>query len=93
MFKMIENYIENRKELSRVFVLVDSKVGPTEDDAVMIDFLKQNDKHFMVVMTKSDKPNQSELHKSTQRVAELTDDYIVVSSNKGTNIQKLQKII
>lgn len=93
MFSMIENYIENREELARIFLLVDSKVGPTEDDEMIIDFLKTNDKPFMVVMTKSDKPNQSELHKSTQKVAALTDDFIAVSSAKGRNIGKLLKIV
>lgn len=93
MFAMIENYIENKLELARVFILVDSKVGPTEDDEIMINFLKQENKPFLVIMTKSDKPNQSELHKSMQKVKLLTDDFIAVSAAKGTNINKLQKII
>lgn len=93
MFSMIENYIENKEELVRVFILVDAKVGPTSDDVEMINFMKENGKSFLVIMTKADKPNQSELHKSTQKVKELTDDFIITSSSKGMNVQKLLKII
>ena len=93
MFSMIENYVQNKHELIKVFLLVDSKVGPTKDDEIMIDFLKQADMPFMIVMTKCDKPNQSELHKSTKKVLELHHDYIQVSSFKRKNIIKLGKII
>ena len=93
MLKMIENYIENKHELIKVFVLIDSKIGPTKDDEIIIDFLKEVNKPFMVIMTKSDKPNQSELHKSTKKVQELTDDFLIVSAAKRKNISKLGKII
>lgn len=93
MLDMIENYIENKQELVRVFVLIDSKVGPTKDDLLIINFLKEVNKNFMIVLTKGDKPNQSELHKTTKMVQEIHDDFIIVSSAKGRNISKLGKII
>ena len=93
MLKMIENYIENKHELIKVFVLVDSKIGPTKDDEIIINFLKEVNKPFMIIMTKSDKPTQSELHKSTKKVQELADDFLIVSAAKRKNIAKLGKII
>ncbi len=38
--KMIEEYLEKREELKRVFMLVDFRMKPTEDDVLMYNFLK-----------------------------------------------------
>ncbi|NQZ65705.1 MAG: YihA family ribosome biogenesis GTP-binding protein [Mycoplasmatales bacterium] len=93
MIVMIEEYFLRRKELIQTFVLIDSKVGPTIDDKLMIDSLKEINREFIVVLTKSDKVKQSELHKTEKSLKKITNDYIIVSSKKGTNIQKLKKII
>ena len=37
--KMIEEYLETRKELKRVFFLVDFRHKPSEDDVMMYNFL------------------------------------------------------
>lgn len=93
MFAMIENYFLTRKELIRVFVLVDAKVGPTEDDKQMIEYLIGIGREVFVVMTKADKAKQSEIHKSTKKVEDLGVEYIQVSSHKGKNINNLRAII
>ena len=60
---------------------------------MIIDFLKESGKEFMIIMTKSDKTKQSELHKSTQEVKKISEDFLLVSSKKRKNIKKLSKII
>ena len=37
---MIEEYIEKREEMKRVFMLVDFRIKPTENDLLMYQFLK-----------------------------------------------------
>ena len=37
---MIEEYLQKRKQLKRVFMLVDFRIRPTEDDLLMYNFLK-----------------------------------------------------
>ena len=93
MLSMIENYITNKPELIKIFVLIDSKIGPTKDDLLLIDFLKSNQKEFMIILTKIDKTKQSELHKTKQKIKDIRNNYIMVSSKNKKNIKKLSKII
>ena len=50
----------NLDRLSLVVQLIDSRVGPTEDDVMMLDFLRSSGIPFVVVATKSDKLNATE---------------------------------
>ncbi len=57
---MIEEYIKNRKNLKNVFMLIDYRHKPTEDDKIMYDFLKYYELPVTIVATKYDKvsPNK-----------------------------------
>ena len=50
----------NRDRLSLVIQLVDSRIGPTKDDELMLSFLQEAKIPFLVVATKSDKLNATE---------------------------------
>ena len=52
---MIEDYIKNRDNLKRVFLLVDYRHKPTEDDVLMYNYLKYYNLNITVVATKYDK--------------------------------------
>ena len=52
---MIEDYIINRKNLICVFLLVDFRHRPTNDDIIMYNFLKYYKIPTVIVATKSDK--------------------------------------
>lgn len=93
MIMMIEDYFSNRNELIKTFVLIDSKVGPTVDDQLMLQSLREMGRDTMVLITKADKSKQSEIYKTIEAVKDLTGDYLVISSLKGTNISKLKKVI
>lgn len=56
--------------LSLVVQLVDIKVGITEDDAMMIDFLSQSGIPFIILTTKSDKPNKTERAANLKAISE-----------------------
>ena len=56
---MIEEYLEKRDELKRVFMLVDFRHKPTEDDLLMYNFLKYYHIPVTIVATKVDKVNAS----------------------------------
>jgi len=59
--KMITNYMLNRKELTNVFVLVDSRIPPMQIDLDFIRFLGVNGVPLTIVFTKIDKQNQREV--------------------------------
>ncbi len=56
---MIEEYLINRKNLQRVFMLIDYRHKPTEDDLLMFNFLKYYNLSVTIVATKYDKVKTS----------------------------------
>ena len=56
---MIEEYLKTRESMRKVFLLIDYRHKPTEDDCLMYDFLKYYNIDVVVVATKYDKVNKS----------------------------------
>lgn len=54
---MIEEYLMNRTNLKRVFMIIDYRHKPTEDDLIMYNFLKYYKLDVTIVATKYDKVN------------------------------------
>ncbi len=52
---MIEEYITTRKNLKKVFMLIDGRMRPTENDILMYDYLKYYNIPVTIVATKYDK--------------------------------------
>ena len=52
---MIEDYLKTRENLSHVFLLIDYRHKPTEDDVLMYNFLKFYNLNISIVATKFDK--------------------------------------
>ena len=52
---MIEEYLISRKDLKRVFLLVDYRHKPSEDDLLMFNFMKYYNLDVTIVATKYDK--------------------------------------
>jgi len=76
---MVEEYLQKRQELKRVFLLVDLRHKPTNDDKIMYDFLKYYQIPVTVVATKSDKVSSREKTKNLNQIKETLD--IVVGDN------------
>lgn len=54
--------------LKLVIQLVDSRIGPTADDEMMLQFLRETNTPFVVVATKSDKLNATERKASVEKL-------------------------
>lgn len=95
---MIEEYLEKREELKRVFLLVDFRHTPTDDDLLMYNFLKYYNLPVTVVATKADKVGGSKKEKNLKdilRTMDLAvgDDLVVFSSVTKLGVKEvLQKI-
>ena len=95
---MIEEYLEKRTELKRVFMLIDFRHIPTEDDLLMYNFLKYYNLPVTVIATKADKVGGSKKEKNLKdilRVMDLAvgDDLVVFSSVTKLGVKEvLQKI-
>ncbi len=82
---MIEEYLETREELKRVFMLIDFRHKPTEDDLLMYNFLKYYNVPVTIVATKADKVGGSKKQKCLDTILNtldlvVGDDLIVFSS-------------
>lgn len=84
--KMVEEYISTRAELKRVFLLIDFRHKPTENDLLMYNYLKYYNLDVTVVATKVDKvkPSSQEANLKTLKAhLDLVsgDDIVLFSSN------------
>lgn len=65
---MIETYLNSRPTLSQVILIVDSRHAPTENDAVMLNFIRAVCGRAVVVASKLDKLKNSERDEALRRV-------------------------
>mgnify|MGYP000651072922 FL=1 len=81
---MIEEYLKERKNLKHVFLLIDYRHKPTEDDLLMYEFLKYYNLDITIVATKYDKVSknsrikQDKLIKDTLKLS--SDDEVITFS-------------
>ena len=73
---MIENYLSKRVNLKGVFLLVDARHKPSQDDKMMFDWIKNFGYEPIVVATKLDKLKKSEIEKNLTQIYEFLElDY------------------
>ena len=95
---MIEEYLINRKDLKRVFLLIDYRHKPSEDDLLMFNFMKYYNLDVTIVATKADKLNQKEKAKSDKLLQEAfplkeNDNIVVFSSITKKGKEEMYNII
>ncbi len=82
---MIEEYLMNRSNLKRVFMIVDYRHKPSEDDVLMFNFLKYYNNKVTIVATKYDKIGPSARSKHDKMIKESfalgEEDSIVLFSS------------
>lgn len=95
--EMIEEFITTSNDLKKVFLLVDFRIGPTNDDKLMFDFLRYYKKDIVVIATKYDKVKRSLHYKSEKLIREkleIKDEpLIIVSSETKYGFDKVNKIL
>lgn len=95
---MIEEYLEKRTELKRVFMMIDFRHKPTEDDLLMYNFLKYYNVPVTIVATKADKVTGSKKEKNLKVLLEtldlvVGDDLVVFSSVTKLGVKDVLKKI
>ncbi len=99
---IIEEYLESRENLQMVFMLVDFRHKPTEDDELMYNYLKHYNIPVTVIATKIDKVNKS-MHDKNKKIIlktlniENEDDLILFSAvtkvGKNESFEKIEKYL
>lgn len=89
----IESYLQSNNKIKMCFLLVDTKVGPTNDDLLMYNYLKYLNMNITVVATKSDKVGNSLIYRHKKQIMEkINAPLILTSTVNKTGINELQKV-
>jgi GTP-binding protein len=98
--RLIADYLRGRRELKRVFVLIDARHGIKENDKETMKLLDEAAVSYQVVLTKADKPKASELAAIQEKVAaELAKhpaaypQILTTSARFGSGIPELRAAI
>ena len=99
---MMEDYLENRTSLKQVFMLVDFRHKPTQDDLAMYNYLKYYKIPVTIVATKIDKIGITMHQKQRSMILDaldlvVGDDFIMFSNiskdGKDDVIHKIERMM
>lgn len=95
---MIEEYLSERKELKEVFMLIDFRHKPTEDDLLMYNFLKFHGVKVTLIATKVDKIGTTQREKYKKQITDnidlaIGDELVLFSSKTKLGKKEIQGII
>lgn len=68
--KLIERYLHKSKQLKAVFLLIDIRHKPSENDKTMYDWIVYNGYQPIIIATKSDKLKRSQIQKQLKIIKE-----------------------
>jgi len=90
--KIMERYLEDREELCAIFLLVDIRHEPTNDDVMMYEWIKHFGYNCVVIATKSDKISRGQYQKHINIIRkklqlDADEKVIPISSLKKTGVE------
>jgi len=98
--RLISDYLKGRRELKRVFLLIDARHGLKPNDQETMKLLDKAAVSYQVVLTKADKPKASEMAGVQAKVAELLAKHpaaypqiLTTSARKRSGIAELRAAI
>lgn len=68
--KMIENYLKKSRMLRAVFLLIDIRHEPSQNDRIMYDWILNQGYKLIIIATKLDKINRSQIQKHVKMIKE-----------------------
>ena len=91
---MIEKYLQKRECLSGIILLIDIRHEPSKNDIMMYDWLKHYGYDIIIVATKSDKLNRSQIPKHLSIIKKILnlsseDKLIAFSGTAKTGVAEL----
>lgn len=95
---MIEEYLKSRESLKCVFLLIDYRHKPTEDDILMYDFLKYYNLKIKIVATKYDKVSKNNREKQNKLIKDTLklpkeEEFIPFSTVYKTGRDEVYQVI
>lgn len=93
---MIAEYLQQRRNIAQIFVLIDSRLTPQKLDIEFINSLYELQKPFSLIYTKSDKVSQKEVSatckmmmKELSKIMDYIPTYYITSAEKRQSTANL----
>ena len=94
---VMNDYFVDNEKLKLVFVLLDSRIEPTELDKQMLDYLAEHEIPAVIIMTKTDKISRSEVFQSMSKISKeirFNKDLIVATSAlKKQGVDRIETLL
>ena len=95
---IIEDYLKMRDNLKMVFMLIDFRHKPTEDDILMYNYLKYYNIPVTIIATKSDKVSKNSYDKNIRIIKDTlnmisSDGFVMFSTVSKIGKQEVHDII
>lgn len=90
-----QEYIMTRRQLKRLFILIDSRVGARSSDTELMEFCDANGISYQIVYTKKDKRvrEKDQVMICADEHPAMVDDIVETSAEKKYGIDNLRAII
>jgi GTP-binding protein len=69
---MVESYLQTRKEIRLVILILDARRGASPDDLALLDWLDYHEILSLIVLTKADKLSQIERARQKKALADVS---------------------
>jgi GTP-binding protein len=94
---MIQGYLKEREALKLILFLIDIRREPNDEDRQMVEWVAQNGKSMILVLTKIDKVKANEKEANTRKILKLLQaeniHYVHYSATKDVGRLKLIQMI
>ena len=91
----LEEYLLNRSQLRRLFILIDSRIGPKDSDLDLLDFCDKKGICYQIVYTKKDKRIREKEQNtiSHDNHPAMIEQVLETSAEKKIGLDELRNII
>ena len=90
---VMNDYFTDNEKLKLVLVLIDSRILPTELDMQMMDYLAEHEIPALIIITKTDKLNRSEINLNKDKISKMLrynkDLIIATSTLKKVGVEEI----
>ena len=90
--EMMEDYF-SRKQVKLCVVICDSRIGLTEDDKDMLDFLNDKKIKYIITANKIDKLSNNQLNNNKTKFFKEYNNIFYISAEKRTNLDSVKEYI
>ena len=94
---VMNDYFTDNEKLKLVFVLLDSRLEPTELDKQMLDYLAEHEIPAVIILTKADKISRSELGLNISKISKevrFNKDLIIATSVlKKQGVERIEALL